>query len=106
MTKKFRPNTMPKVSGAKFLARVPAEYVFLCHDGQVFGDMRELAEGLVNMSDETYTYHVNPEKNDFNKWVRDVIKDRELADDLAKATIRQQAIGYMTSRISSIISRV
>jgi hypothetical protein len=40
------------------LAKVPVEHGFLCHDGKVLTDMKELAEGLAAMSGETFGYHV------------------------------------------------
>jgi hypothetical protein len=66
------------------LAKVPVEYAFLCHDGKVFTN-------LVVMSDETFGYHSNPEKNDFSNWVRDVIKDKKLARDFQKSASPDQA---------------
>jgi hypothetical protein len=47
----------PKEQVTNLLTKVPAEHAFLCHDGKVFTDMKELAEGLVAMSDENFGYH-------------------------------------------------
>lgn len=90
----------PKEQAANLLARVPGEYAFLCHDGKILTDMKELAEGLAAMSDEAFMSHSNPEKNDFSNWVRDVIKDEKLATDLATATTRLEAVGIVTSRLA------
>lgn len=76
-----------KQEAKKLLADVPAEFVFYCHDGRVFRNMKELRDGLANMSYETYFFHANEDKNDFSKWVRDVIKDGELADKLSSVTV-------------------
>jgi len=92
----------PKEQTTNLLAKVPEDHVFFCNDGKVFTDMKELAEGLVAMSDETFGYHSNPEKNDFSDWVRDVIKDEKLASDLATATTRLEAVGFVTSRLASL----
>jgi len=89
---------------ANLLAKSPAEQVFLCHDGKVFVDMQELAEGLAAMSNETFAYHANSEKNDFSNWLRDVIKDEKLASDLAKATTRLEATSFVTSRLAFLQS--
>ncbi len=35
------------------------------------------------MSEVNYLFHVNDDKNDFVKWIRDVIKDKELANRLS-----------------------
>ena len=80
----------------------PEEAIFRCHDGRTFRDMKELAEGLAAMSDDTFAYHVNSERNDFSKWVRDVIRDEKLADDLAKAKNRTQAAKYVNPRLAVV----
>ena len=95
----------PPVKAKKQPGKVPAEYVFWCHDGSVFADLEELAEGLAAMSDDTYAYHCNLEKQDFSNWVRHVIKDEELAMELAIARSRVQAAEYVASRIALMASR-
>jgi hypothetical protein len=87
------------------LANVPAEYVFRCQDGHIYGDMKELADGLSVMSDETYTYHSNLEKQDFSNWVRNIIKDEQLANDLARTTSRLQATHVVAARIMLLSSK-
>ena len=106
MAKKVKPQAKSKEQAEKFLAKVPEEYVFWCYDGRIFRDMKELAEGLVTMSDEVFAYHANPEKNDFSNWVRDVIKDEKLANDLALATSKVQAAGYVATRLTYLIVQV
>jgi hypothetical protein len=81
------------------LTKVPEECIFWCNDGRTFRDLRELAEGLMAMSNETFYHHVNQEKNDFSNWVRDVINDGELASDLVKATCRDEAATYVVARL-------
>lgn len=89
---------MPKQDVVRFLARVPDEYVFWCHDGTVFHDMKELAEHLGTMTDDTFSYHCNAAKNDFTNWVRDVIGDRKLAEDLARVHDRMAAAQIVSQR--------
>ena len=93
-----------KQEAKRLLADVPSEYVFRCHDGLILQGMKELGNDLNSMADEIYVFHVNTEKNDFAKWVRDVIKDDILAKDLQKATNRTQAANRVNSRIA-ILSR-
>ena len=106
MAKKVKKQELSKEQAQKFLSKVPEEHVFWCRDGNIFRDMKELAEGLVKMSDEVFAYHVNSEKNDFSNWVRDVLKDEKLASDLATATSRVQAAGYVATRLSFLIVQV
>jgi hypothetical protein len=88
---KGEPKPAAKVQPAKYLARVPEAYVFWCHDGQVFRDINDLLNGFDLMTDETFWYHANDEKNDFSCWIVDIIGDGELAKEVKKAKTRQQA---------------
>jgi hypothetical protein len=106
MAKKVKSQAKPKKQADKFLAKVPAEYVFWCHDGNIFGSMKELAEGMSTMSDEVFTYHSNSEKQDFSNWVKDVIKDEKLAGELAVAINRLQAAEYVAARVAFLTGKV
>ena len=105
MAEKEKPQEQPIEQTDKLLAKVPEESIFRCHDGRTFRDMEELADGLVAISDDIFAYHVNSERNDFSKWVKDVIKDEKLASDLATATNRTQAAGYVTARLATLTSQ-
>jgi hypothetical protein len=84
----------------KSLTKAPAEYVFWCRDGSIFSDLLELAEGLKMMSDETFAFHSSLEKHDFSNWIRDIIGDEELADELLLVTSRPEAISCVIARIN------
>jgi hypothetical protein len=102
MAKNVKVRIKADRQNSKLLEKAPPEYVFYCHDGIVFTDVNELAAGLATMSDETFAYHSNPEKQDFSNWVRNVIGDKKLANDLARATSRLQATEYVVARIASL----
>ncbi len=102
MAKKAKKVTKAKEEAQRFLADVPEEYVFRCHDGKIIRNMRELAEALIGMTDETFGYHSNIDKRDFSCWVRDIIGDEKLAKDLEDAPNRTMAAGYVATRIASL----
>jgi hypothetical protein len=102
IAKKQKKETKLKQEAEKFLARVPEEHVFWCQDGRILKDMKDLAEALTTMSDETFAYHSNTEKKDFSNWVRDVIGDVKLADDLQNPLDRNQAASIVASRIAAL----
>jgi hypothetical protein len=91
-----------KEEATRYLADVTGEYVFRCWDGTVFKNMRELRDGLANMSEETYAYHVSTSNNDFSRWVRDVIKDEKLAADLQGSTSRSEATRRVGTRVARL----
>jgi hypothetical protein len=95
-----------KQEAKRLLADVPEEYVFWCCDGQILRNLKELGDAINTMTDETYVFHVNPEKNDFANWVRDIIKDEMLANDLQKETNRVQAVKLVASRRAILTKRL
>jgi hypothetical protein len=90
----------------RFLADVPEECVFWCHDGQVLRNMTELERALRSMGDETFAYHANAQRNDFSTWTREVIKDEELAADLGKSLNRTQAAKKVAGRVGFLADRL
>jgi len=100
MAKRVKSQAKLKEQANKFLAKVPADSVFWCRNGSIFGSMKELAEGLSAMSDEAFAYHSNFEKHDFSNWVRDVIKDEKLGSELAMAINRLQAAECVAARVT------
>lgn len=77
---------------------VPAEDVsispdkyFMLSDGTVIRSIKELAMMMDSMSDESFSFHVNDEKNDFASWIRDVFGKEELADSLVKMKCRKES---------------
>lgn len=74
-----------------WLADVAADKVFWCHDGRLMKNLGELSVALREMSEETFRYHVTVDRNDFSKWVEDVIGDDELSARLKNSSTRSQA---------------
>jgi predicted transcriptional regulator len=70
---------------------VPPQFNFGVHDGKVLKSLRDLKAALYNMSDDTYRYHANKDKNDFANWVNDVFQAPALAQELRTAKTRQEA---------------
>lgn len=64
-------------------------------------NLKELAESLKGMSEETYAYHVNAEKNDFASWVKEVLLDGKLALDLKRAKTQAAALKKVEVRLKA-----
>jgi hypothetical protein len=79
---------------------------FWCHDGKSIKNLRELKKALIDMSDETFHYHSGEERNDFSKWIRDVVGDDKLAEDLSNTRSRIQASQVVAQRISFLESKI
>lgn len=54
------------------------------------------------MSDESYSHHVNMEKNDFSRWINDIIGDQQLANDLLSSKNKESAVKKIKNRLNSL----
>jgi hypothetical protein len=88
------------------LGDVPDEKRFWCQDGKVVKNLKELEEALGGMGDETFHYHAGEGRNDFSNWVRDVVGDNKLANDLSRAKSRIQAGKAVAQRVSFLESKL
>ena len=66
-----------KSEARKFLGDVPPEQSFWVNNGQIFRNLGELANALPVMDGDSFRHHVNNEKNDFSRWINDIIGDKK-----------------------------
>ena len=95
-----------KEQASRRLEDVLDEKRFWCQDGRVVKNLKELEEALDDMGDETFHHHSVEGRNDFSNWIRDVVGDEKLANDLSKAKSRIQASKAVAQRISFLQSKL
>ncbi len=83
----------------RYLANVPDDARFVCHDGRVLHRMAELADALETMSEATFAYHTPDGNNHFSNWVRDIVGDEKLAKDLKVLPGRKQCADRVQRRL-------
>ncbi len=81
------------------IAEAPPAQCFWVHNGPILRNIGELARALEHMSDDQFTHHVNSRKNDFSKWIVDVLHLSDVARDLGKATTRKTAIKALQKHV-------
>ena len=90
---------MASQSAVALVREAPAEHSFKLHKTSIeIKTIPELAEALEIMSEDSFSHHVNATKNDFAAWVKDVLRDDELATRLKAAKDRAQAIQAVRQR--------
>jgi hypothetical protein len=62
-------------------------------------NLAELSVCLSHISPDVFNHHVNGTKNDFSNWIRDVLGDGTLADDLSEITKPTEAAKMVSERI-------
>lgn len=95
-----------KEEAERYLGNVAPEQCFWINNGPLLKNLEELANALVEISDEAYAYHVNKEKNDFSAWVKDVIGDKKLANELLSSKNRASALKKVKNKLSSLKKKV
>jgi len=90
----------------KRLADVPDDVTFRCYDGGILRNLRELGNALAGMEEEVFIHHITGRKNDFSNWVKDIIGDEKLANDLEKSSNREQAAKAVSSRIAFLETKL
>jgi len=83
----------------KILRDVKPENYFRVCSGAELASLEEFLDALKTMSEDAFKHHVKDGKNDFSDWVRDVIKDDELADALIHATTREETMQIVRKRL-------
>lgn len=95
-----------KAQAQQWLGTVPGDKVFYCVNGEVYNNLRDLKSALERMQDGHFVYHVNPEKNDFGNWIRDVIGDQKLAQDIRGCKTRIEALVVVDGRVGFLTKRL
>ena len=95
-----------KEEAKRRLGDVPDDKRFWCHDGKTIKNLKELRKALIEMSDETFHYHLGGGRNDFSKWIREVMGDDQLAEALSKTKSRMQASQVVAERISFLEHKI
>lgn len=86
------------------LARVPIQVSFWLCTNENLRSLRDISEALQKATDDVFRYHVNRDKNDFETWIRDIIKDKDLAREIARVKTRDTLIRKITERVDELNS--
>lgn len=98
-------NLVPEES-RRFLSDVCPENCFWVNNGPILKNLSELLSTLKSISDETFRHHANPQKNDFAKWIDEVIGDKKLAKDIAKSRNKKSLIKKVDFRVKQLTRAV
>lgn len=101
----IRRKIIPKDTARQWLADVCVEKVFYCRDGRVLKNLHELSAALRTMTVETFNHHVTADRNDFSNWIKDVIGDETLAEDLRNAEDKADATRRLEERLAQLRTR-
>lgn len=81
------------------LVQAPDEQCFWVQDGKILRNLRDLQKALEEMSNETFCYHVDKEKNNFAQWVEEVLQDITLAKQMGRIKTRKAMLKKVQKRL-------
>ncbi|KYK27349.1 hypothetical protein AYK26_03765 [Euryarchaeota archaeon SM23-78] len=88
-----------KVEGSDLFKKdVSPDKILKLVNGMLVINMASLYDEIAAMKDDDFEKHVNLQKNDFAKWVRDAVSDKELAQHLELATAKQEILDLLDLR--------
>ena len=91
-----------KEEAGRYLCDAAPEQCFWVNNGPILKNLGELADAMAEMSDQTYSYHSSREKNDFSRWVNEVIGDKRLANELLSSKGKHSALKKIRHRLNSL----
>ena len=93
------PKKISKDDAKRLLCDCRPETSFWVNNGPVIKNLNELPVALKSMNDDQFSHHISHDKNDFARWVDEVIGDHELSQTLAKAKSKTAAIKKINDRL-------
>ena len=85
-----------------YLRDVAPETCFWINNGAIIKNIDELTEALKSIDKEKFKHHANKEKNDFAKWVDEVVQDNGLAKVISKIKSRQAMLKKVEARVKQL----
>lgn len=99
-------NKKKRVDVSKVLSDVPPNEAFWLYNGIVVRNIYELVEQIKELDDIGFTYHSNPNHDDFASWIRYSLKDPSLAQSLQKERNQKRYVQKIQKRVKKFESEV
>ena len=93
---------VPPAVAKGILSRVPFNVSFWLCTNESLRSLADVYEALERATDEVFRYHVNRDKNDFEVWIREVIKDKDLAREIARVKTKDTLVRKIRERVDEL----
>jgi len=78
--------------------KIKPEHHFILKGGHRIKNMKELKESIKFMDNHTFKHHVTKDKNDFAEWIKNIVKDKDLAEKIEKASNKEHMLNHLEFR--------
>ncbi len=86
----------------RILSDCTPEKSFWVNNGPIIKNLNELSATIKSLSETQFSHHINKNKNDFSKWIGEVIGDEELAKAMSKAKTKMAATKKINERLEAL----
>jgi hypothetical protein len=93
---------VPYAEARRILLNVPVPVSFWLCTNQNLRSLTVLASALDKVDDDIFRYHVNRDRNDFEAWIRDIVKDKDLAREIARVKTKETLIRKILERVAAL----
>ena len=93
---------LTKDEAKRILSNTAPDKAFWVNNGPVLKNVIELATTAAKLTPQQFMHHVNNAKNDFAKWVGEVIRDSELAKQLRQIKTKDELAHIVTNRLRQL----
>ncbi len=90
------------IDAKKLLGDVESEQSFWVNNGPIIRNLKEFAAAVRKLKPEQFMHHVNKEKNDFAKWVEEVIGDKMLAQKIKALKTKDSVAKAISQRVVAL----
>jgi hypothetical protein len=84
-----------------YFSNVPEWHYFRTFDGKVLKSLSELCDFLRDCSNDSFSFHVDSNKNDFANWIKEIIFDVSLADEIRNIKDKMQMRDIILSKLQN-----
>ena len=91
-----------KDEAKKYLGDCSPEQSFWVNNGPIVKNLDELSHALPELSNDIFSHHVNNDKNDFSNWIRDIIGDQKLANDIISSRNKESMLKKLNTRLNAL----
>lgn len=82
---------------------IPQEKWFHFRDGSSASGLEELQHKLEGISYQEFYHHVNQDKNDFASWIRHVLDENNLADELEQVSSIVETVEIIRDHLNPVV---
>lgn len=91
-----------KEEAKRILSNTAPEKAFWINNGPILKNIIDLAVAAKKITPQQFAHHVSQGKNDFAKWVDEVIRDQALAKKLQHAKTKEELSKAATGRLKAL----